>query len=258
MNTKLLSVVAAGLLVMGAMSSCHKDDGTGRMQVRIMDAPSPYAFDNIYLDVVGVEIHVTPEHGDAGWIQMQTGAGVYDMLTLVNGEDVLLADEEIPSGKVSQIRLILGPGNTIVVDGVSHPLTIPSGQESGLKININESIDEGEHLTLMLDFDAAHSINVQGHGNGYHLKPVLRGVLLERTGSIHGIATVTPGGGIAVIANMNATVAYSTYADRTSGEFLLRGLNPGTYQVRVYPADSDRAIVYENVVVTANSVTELQ
>jgi hypothetical protein len=256
MKTKLLSAVAAGLLVITAFSSCQKEKETGRMQVRIMDAPSPYDYESIYLDIVRVEVHVEGEENHDEWIQLSTGAGVYDMLTLVNGTDVLLCDEEIPAGNVSQIRLILGPGNTIVVDGVSHPLTIPSGEESGLKINVHEYVGDGEPLLLMLDFDAAHSINMQGNG-GYHLKPVLRGIVLNRTGSIHG-TTVVAGAGIAVVADMNTAQAYTTYADRTTGEFMLRGLNPGTYSVKVYYPDSDRAVVFDNVVVSANTVTELQ
>lgn len=257
MRTKLIGAVAAVLLLMGGLSSCHKDESTGRMQVRIMDAPSPYDFESIYLDVIRVEINVDPDgRRESEWIALSTGAGVYDMLTLVNGTDVLLADEEIPAGQVSQIRLILGTGNTIVVDGVSYPLTIPSGEESGLKINVHEFVGDGAPLMLMLDFDAAHSIVVRGNGE-YHLKPVLRGIVLNRTGSIHGTTTVVAGGGVAVIADMNTPAAYATYADRTTGEFMLRGLNPGTYTVKVYYPDSDHAVTFENIAVSANSVTEL-
>jgi hypothetical protein len=257
MKTKLLGVIAAGLLVLaGSLTSCNRDEnGTGRLQVRIMDAPSPYDFDAIYLDVVRVEAHVDADGGEGEWILLGTAAGVYDMLTLVNGTDVLLANEEIPAGHISQIRLVLGPGNTIVVDGISHPLTIPSGEESGLKINVHEYVGDGTQLTLMLDFDAAHSIVV--NASGYKLKPVLRGIVLEHSGSIHGTTTVVAGGSVAVIADMNAGTTYATYTNRATGEFLLRGLPPGTYTVKVYYPDSDRAVVYENIVVSANTVAEL-
>jgi hypothetical protein len=258
MRTKLFNVVAVLVVLLAGMTSCNRDKGgVGHLTMRMMDGPSPYDYDAIYLDVLGVEVNVLPDGGDEKWISTNAGAGVYDMLTLVNGTDVLLVNEDIPAGRIQEVRLILGDGNTIVVDGVSHELVVPSSATSGLKIKVDEVVGDGSTLTLMLDFDAAHSINVQGNG-GYHLKPVIRGIILERTGSIHGTTTVVAGGSVAVIADMNVTSTYTTYADRTNGEFLLRGLSPGTYTVRVYYPDSDRAVVFENIVVTANSVTELQ
>lgn len=258
MKTKLFSVVVAVLIGLAATTtSCNRSEaGTGRLHVKMMDAPSPFDYDAIYLDVIGVEVKVTPDGGDEKWISLSTGAGVYNMLTLVNGTDILLANEEIPSGRIQEIRLILGDGNTIVVQGVSHELVVPSSATSGLKIKVDEVIGNGSDLTLMLDFDAAHSINEQGNG-GYHLKPVIRGIILEHHGSIHGTTTVVPGGSVAVIADMNGITTYSTYTDRTNGEFLLRGLPPGTYTVSVYYPDSERAVVFENIIVTANKVTEL-
>ncbi len=258
-TTRLFSAV--GVLLIGlatATTSCTRTDGgTGRIHVKMMDAPSPYDYDAIYLDVTGVEVKVNPDGGTEKWISLSTGAGVYDVLTLVNGTDVLLANEEIPSGRIQEIRLILGDGNTIVVNGISHELIVPGSSTSGLKIKVDEEIGNGSDLTLMLDFDAAHSINVQGNGD-YHLKPVIRGVILERAGSIHGTTTVVAGGSVAVIADLNSTTTFTTYTDRTTGEFVLRGLPAGTYTVKVYYPDSDRAVVFENIIVSANTVTELQ
>ncbi len=256
MKKYVIAVLAAAVIAgAGGVISCNKDgNGMGRLQVKLMDAPSPYNFDAIYLDVIGVDVNVEPDHGDGGWIHLTTGVGVYNIMTLVNGSDVVLANEEIPEGRITQIRLILGDGNTIVVDGNSQHLVIPSGSESGLKINIHEAVGEGEVLTLMLDFDAAHSIKRQGHG-GYHLQPVMRGVILERTGSVHGTVTVSSGH-VAVIAS-GGGVDYSTYVDGETNQFLLRGLPPGMYTVYIYYPDSDHAVVFENIRVTPNTVTEL-
>lgn len=258
MKTKLLSVIATGLIILtGAITSCNRSEGgTGRLEVKMMDAPSPFDYDAIYLDVIGVEVNVAPDDGSEKWLSLTTAAGVYNMLELTNGIDILLINEEIPAGRVQEVRLILGDGNTIVVQGVSHELVVPSSATSGLKIKVNEVIGDGSVLTLMLDFDAAHSIDVQGNG-GYHLKPVIRGVILERTGSIHGTTTLVAGGSVAVIAELNATTTYATYADRTTGEFLLRGLPPGTYTVKVFYPDSDIPVVFGNIVVSAKAVAEL-
>jgi len=256
MKKYLIAVLlgAVGIFA-GSMTSCNRDNGMGRLQVKLMDAPSPYDFDAIYLDVTGVEVNIESEGAEGKWFVLSTGAGVYNIMSLVNGSDVLLANAELPAGQLKQVRLILGDGNTIIVEGISHRLVIPSGDESGLKINVNETIGEGDELTLMLDFDAAHSINVQGNG-GYHLKPVLRGVILERTGSIHAIVAPVDGS-VAVFAS-NGTTSFSTYAEPETDQFLLRGLPPGTYSVSIVYPGSDQAIIFENLTVTAGVVTELE
>ncbi len=55
--------------------------------------------------------------------------------------------------------------------GVSKPLTIPSGSESGLKIKVNKELNATLN-TLIIDFDAALSINKEA--DGYKLRPVLK------------------------------------------------------------------------------------
>ena len=65
----------------------------------------------------------------------------------------------------------MGSDNTVVVGGVSYPLTIPSGSESGLKIKVSKKLNATLE-TLVIDFDAALSINLEP--GGYKLRPVLR------------------------------------------------------------------------------------
>jgi hypothetical protein len=59
--------------------------------------------------------------------------------------DTLLGDIELPAGKVSQLRLILGSNNSIKVAGqvLLLPLTTPSAQQSGLKVQIHTDLKEG-------------------------------------------------------------------------------------------------------------------
>ncbi|MGB3090332.1 MAG: DUF4382 domain-containing protein, partial [Chitinophagaceae bacterium] len=67
---------------------------------------------------------------------------------------------------------VLGANNTIKVAGITYPLTIPSGSESGLKIKVNKRLN-GSLDSLLIDFDAALSIHQTGVGT-YQLKPVLK------------------------------------------------------------------------------------
>lgn len=46
----------------------------------------------------------------------------------------------LPAGHVNQLRLALGPHNTIITTGGVFALTIPSGAETGLKVNIDRDL----------------------------------------------------------------------------------------------------------------------
>src|SRR5690606_28746613 len=104
---------------------------------------------------------------------LNTQSGMYNLLDFQNGLDTLIAPpQQIPSGQISQIRLILGANNYVVVAGVVHPLELSSQDESGLKLNLHSMIDANVEYLIMVDFDASQSIVVQGNGS-YRLKPVL-------------------------------------------------------------------------------------
>jgi hypothetical protein len=60
--------------------------------------------------------------------------GIYDLLKLSNGVEKLIATDTLEISKVQQIRLILGTRNTVVLDGITYPLSTPSAEQSGLKL----------------------------------------------------------------------------------------------------------------------------
>jgi len=157
-------IVAAGL----TFSGCHKEQGTSTMNVRMVDAPGD--FQQVNVEVLGVQVH----HDAQGWVSLPTVTGVYDLLTLQNDVSAVLVNTgQIPSGNVSQIRLLLGSHNSVMVDSTMYDLATPSAQQSGLKINVGYNFQPNETYELTLDFDAAKSIVIQGNGS-YSLKPVLK------------------------------------------------------------------------------------
>ncbi len=169
MKTKhlmLCFVLLAGTL---SFFSCKKDNtsGTSNLQVRLTDAPA--AFDRVNVDIK--EVRVNFRDDSIGWITLNTNAAIYNLLGLQNGVDTLLATGTVQTGTIKEIRLILGSNNTIVVGGVLFPLTIPSGSESGLKIKVGKKLNATLE-TLLIDFDAALSIKLEG--GGYKLRPVLK------------------------------------------------------------------------------------
>ncbi len=169
MKTKNLLIALILMVSIFAIYSCKKDmsSGTSTLQVRLTDAPA--AYDQVNVDIK--EVRVNFRDDSTGWVSLNTNAGIYDLLKLQNGVDTLLATGTVQTGIVKEIRLILGLNNTVVVGGVSYPLTIPSGSESGLKIKVSKALNATLD-SLTIDFDAALSINLEP--NGYKLRPVLK------------------------------------------------------------------------------------
>lgn len=169
--TKLIVLIALFLGTMLTTYSCKKDktdDPHGYMTMKMTDAPAAYSEVNV--DVVGVSVHSET----VGWIKLAAKPGIYNLLKLQNNVSVVLADETmLPVGEVSQIRLELGPNNTLVTtEGLTYSLKVPSGAESGLKINVHETIESNEHVLILLDFDAKASI-VAVRADSFTLKPVI-------------------------------------------------------------------------------------
>jgi len=244
------------LLFSGALmltTACKKENdatsaSTTPVKVRMTDAPA--AYDQVNVDIIGVEFKVNSETT----VNLNVIAGIYNLLDFANGADTLIASADVPSGSLSQVRLILGPNNSVVVDGQPHPLSTPSAMQSGLKLNVHSTLQPGILYELLLDFDANQSIVVTGSGE-YQLKPVIRVVTVATSGSIHGNVVTT----LALPATISATNGVDTYTTVTddNGNFLLRGLVAGTYTVTITPEAPFPATTIANVNVTVGNLTEL-
>lgn len=140
------------------------------------------------------------------------------MLDLTGGISALLADNEIPAGYLSQIRLILGENNTIVKNGTTYNLTTPSAQQSGLKVKVNQQLVNNGNYNFLIDFDVDSSIVEAGNSGNYILKPVLRVSQVEAAGSIRGNITTGPYKAVAsIVANGQTIAAYTN----SIGEFVI-------------------------------------
>ncbi|MEO6538954.1 MAG: DUF4382 domain-containing protein [Ferruginibacter sp.] len=170
MKKKLNVIVVLLSTAIFAFTACSKNDnGTSTVNIRMTDAPA--SFDKVNIDIREVRVNLTGDSA-SGWTTLNTKAGIYDLLTLQNGKDTLLATGQVTTGKLKQVRFVLGPNNDVIVGGVSFPLTIPSGSESGLKINVDKNLNATLE-TLIIDFDAAASIRLEVDGS-YKLRPVLQ------------------------------------------------------------------------------------
>ncbi|MGH7731312.1 MAG: DUF4382 domain-containing protein [Candidatus Eiseniibacteriota bacterium] len=186
MTSRSFLVRLAPLLLL-ALQGCSgpptMDFGTVRM--RLIDAPA--AIDAVNIVVTEVSVHPTgafastnDEGGSLGavganetaWEVVNDAPATYDLLTLRGGAFATLAEAIVPAGAYTQIRLKIGEGSNVVVDGTSYPLVVPSGAKSGLKLIHNFTVASGGVADLTVDFDAEKSVFETVDGR-WHLKPTI-------------------------------------------------------------------------------------
>ncbi len=202
-------VMAAG--VAGGMNGCDDNalSSTGRLSLQITDAPVDLA-EHVYVQISGLEIHgsdnknatlyycedavdptkrVVSKTVCAKSLPLQI-----DLMDMNSGKsEKLLAGYELQSGNYQWIRLMVDTAGTedtyiVMKDGSEFELTIPSADQTGLKLNRGFTVASGGTSDFTIDFDLRKSVHESA--NGYLLRPTLRIVDNMSAGAIAGeIAT---------------------------------------------------------------------
>ena len=93
----------------------------------------------------------------------------YDLLTLQNGVTALLGTETIPEGEYAQLRLVVDQaeinlgGDATFADGSSSKmLFVPSGMETGIKVEFGGPITISGATSLTVDFDVEQNFTFLG------------------------------------------------------------------------------------------------
>jgi hypothetical protein len=249
---KLRAKYAIAVMILFAVSSlwaCKDEDQNEKSQyeVRITDAPGNFSEVNIHI----VQVKVRTQSN--GWTDLITNEGIYNLLDFSNGLDTSVAIGLVPSDDVTEVRFVLGDSNSVVVDNVKHDLEVPSGQSSGLKLKVAHQLYPNVPYSLLVDIDVAKSIVLTGNGK-YILKPVLRAIPTVLTSGIKG--DVDPDG---VYTNIYAIKGTDTTGGvvNSLGQFVIKGLDAGVYDVYIDPASPYLPDTINNVQVTQNQINDL-
>lgn len=237
----------------------------------------PALFDKVNIDIKSVQVFIDTcnknrngddddDHGRGqgdddhqdhcvNWDTLNIAPGVYDLLGLRNGVDTLLASGIIPEGNIKKIKIVLGSNNSLVKDSVTYPLDLFPGTQATIILKIKGGDwDEWQpgRNRLWLDFDIARSIiTVRGK---FLLLPVIRLFTVKATGSLEG--QVIPKEAYPVVSVYNAQDTGYAIPWR-NGEFKVRGLKEGTYDVFINASNGYQDTTITGVEIRRGRETEL-
>ncbi len=245
----ILSLV---IIVAFNFTSCSKSgESTSTVKINLVDAPGKY--EKVLVNIIDVQYNRSDD--DAGWVSFNgfippitnDPFNRIDLTELIAGTSLVLTNEEVESGALKHIRLVLGDNNALVFEGGTQEIALstPSAQQSGLKINVNANLEPGFSYNFILDWDVQKSIVEAGSSGAYNLKPVIRMIAEVNSGTIEGRIADTDETTTNLIPIANAVVtAYndsdtsfvtaisSTYTNE-EGNFSLKGLPKGSYKLKV-------------------------
>lgn len=256
-NLFLVAILFATLTL--SFVSCDNngsnDVNTSSIQLKLVDSEGEY--EKVLVNIIDVQYN--RNDGDNGWVSFEgftlpltdDPLNRVDLTELVAGNTLVLTDEDIESGMLNQIRLVLGEGNAIVLDGETAeiPLNTPSAMQSGLKLNLNTTLEPGFSYTFILDWDVQKSIVKAGASGIYNLKPVIRVIAEVNSGTILGRVADAEETETVLIPLDNATIYVFDESDTTfsssiattysndEGLFILQGLPEGNYLLKIEKSD---------------------
>lgn len=195
----LFSFVAAfGLLFATGCDSAgssmdDENNGTTTLQLNLTDAPGDVVKANVLIESVSIVSEEDTSNGDS----TDTGISVLseegfevDLTTLQGGVDTLMSQVEIPSGTYGQIRMITAHPDSFDVeyetangDTAKANLFIPSGSQTGIKVNFDPSLTVGastDTVDVTLDFDVEESFvprGPEGQTSDYNFKPTIQAIV---------------------------------------------------------------------------------
>jgi Domain of unknown function (DUF4382) len=249
-------LLALALLALAACSSGNDDRSSniapdsGFLTVALTDAPVDDA-----LEVIVVFTGIELQRGAASSINIDfdTPRSI-DLLSfrdgkttnLVEGTSVLPGDYEWIRLKIRAEENLQNGSRIRLRDGRQFPLYIPSGLESGLKLNRRFRVAQGATTRLLIDFDLRKSVIAPpGQGSNWILRPSLRLVDQLEVGNLTGTVD---------IAGL-ATAQQLTSSQCRAGLYVYRGLDITPDDMDGDPADGVDPIAYLPLSPTAPATT---
>ncbi len=199
----------------------------------------------------GIPVGDSDEFGK--WMALDFKPGIYDILKLRNGLDMLLGSVET-SGTVRKIRIALGKNNHVIKNGEQHPLKLADDSTNHhiyidvLKESRVKNSDGS--IAVYLDFDLGRSITESA--GSYLLFPYLRTLPADRSLEMEGYAFPVDA---SIMVNVYNDTDTATALPDNNGYFKIRGLELGRYSVTYHAGNNAYKDTTINFDITINKIT---
>ncbi len=228
--------------------------GKSELKIMLTDDPS-VIFDSIFIDIKRVEVKVEDSTGAEHWDTLTIRAGVYNILRFRNGLDTLLAVGYVPNGEVKKIRITLGNRNSVVLNGVTIPLTLHNNEHQ-ITVNVDGDVDhlDPNHLRLWLDFDGHGSIRF--HNGRLELELHIGHFSHHNSGELEG--KIKPTAAFPVIVSaISGTDTLRAIPDH-EGEFKIRGIKANMVKLLIIPSNGYKDSIVNNIQIRVGDDTKLE
>jgi hypothetical protein len=221
-------------------------EANGTLRVALTDAPCHDRFSAVHVTVEKVRVHrnAGAAEGESGWSEIVLAQPRrIELLALNNGVLETLGETALPAGSYGQMRLVLAANsaaqpmaNAVTpTGGTEVALDTPSGQQSGLKMNVNLTVEPGQLADMVIDFDVCKSVVTRGQSGRFNLKPVLSATAVLSDAGQRVVGYVAPAlasPGTLVSVQLNGQPVKASPPDPT-GKFVLYPVPTGTYDLVV-------------------------
>jgi hypothetical protein len=248
----LIKLTLLAMIVLGlSLTACQKaDDGSGpgadqgTVTVKITDDPFPLKwFAEVDVTITKIELHAVDSTRHGSFITIWEGKQSINLLELRNGVTSDFPQAVVPAGRYNMILLKIDSLHVKYVNGTEFSLNVPDNRKTGVRIIIAPPVEvqEGDSVSVLLDFDLSKSLVIRGgwHGNFpmpgfFRFRPVIRAMSMHKAGSIMGFVSDTSGVAIpdAQITVKADTVVSNAFTNHR-GYYKVMALPQGTYSVEV-------------------------
>ena len=274
MNIKLkvAMAIAAAVLVAGCgggggIGGTGSPVATGTLRTSLTDAPS-CGYDAVNVTIQKVRVHqsASATDTDTGWSEIVLSpARRVNLLTLTNGVLEELGQTSLPSGKYTQLRLVLAENdganplaNSVTpTGGTETALATPSAEQTGLKLNVDINVEADKIADVVLDFNACKSVVRRGNSGKYSLKPVIVAFPILSDAGLRVVGYLDPSIALPTtsVSVQSGGVPVKATVPDTTGKFVLYPVPAGNYDLIVTSAGHVTAVMTAVPVTTTSFTT---
>ena len=186
----ITSILFTLFLLIGCSDNVNEKNS---VSLRVIDSSSDLAKESIIdtenysiVNVSIIRIELTGEDTVIVLDDYTADPLIINLMDLGIAGSLLVDGAELPLGTYNKVRMILdapeeqnqAPVNpasflTLEGDATEYPIFVPSGAQTGLKINLTPPIElvDGSSFEIVFDFNSENTINKTGQNDRYIIRP---------------------------------------------------------------------------------------